>query len=316
MDSFFILGVTISIILAYWGIWHANKSKTKPQLLLIDQNTIPLISTFNENFKTLDLLNYKLPFNANQYYYRGTIINSGNTDIYRNIILQPLKISFPKDFKIISFNLGQKTPELNIEIKQENESIILQWDILKTMEHFTFELIIESIRNVPIYELPNKMKIDSRIADLDAIKKIDIGSLNSTKKNLFSKLVLAYLFVLLMVAISFFLLFSGIKSLDTSTGELHYSLVNKLSKKPVQLGYYNIDSVELIEGKNLEIVARKDLDNNVSVMSEVTIIKNQDYFDILIYVLGVVIFTFFIISMARKDIRNFHLKRILKSLSK
>ncbi|MGN6194977.1 MAG: hypothetical protein ACTHOB_08560 [Ginsengibacter sp.] len=315
MDFYFILGVIISILLAYWGIWQGNKSKTKPQLYLINQNTIPLISTFKENFETLDLSNYKLPFNANQYYYRGTIINSGNTDIYRNIILQPLKISFPNDFKIISYKLGQKTSELNIEIKQENQSIILQWDILKPLEHFTFELIIESIQNFPIYELPYKIKIDSRIADLDSIKKTNIGYLKGIKKNFFSESLPTYLFVVLLASTSFLILLLGIESFYTGTGKLDYSLVNKQSKNPVELEYYNTDSLILKENKDVKIIARKNLDNNVGLISKVTIIKNR-YFLILLSALALVFFIFRIISMVRNDIRNVHLKRILVSLSK
>jgi hypothetical protein len=315
MDLYFILGVIISILLAYWGIWQSNKSKIKAQLHLIDQNSIPLISTFEENLKTLDLSNYKLPFNANQYYYRGTIINSGNTDIYRNIILQPLKISFPTGFKIISSKLAEKTSELNVVIIQENESIVLQWDILKPLEHFTFELIIESIQNFPIYELPSKMKIDSRIADLESIKKINIHYLKGVKKNFILESLPTYSFLVILAAISFLILFSGIKSFYSETGSVEYSLINKLNKNPVELKYYNADSLKLKEDKDVIIIARKDLDNSVGLILKVTIIKNR-YFVILFSSIAFVCLIFLIISRIRNDLRDAHLKRILESLSK
>ena len=315
MDLYFILGIIISFLLAYWGIWQANKSRTKPQLNLINQDSIPLISSFNEKLKTLDLSDYKLPFNANQYYYRGTIINSGNADIYKSKILQPVKISFPDDFKIISFNLGLQTSEVNVVIKQENECIILEWDILKPLEHFTFELIIESEQNFPIYELSHKIKIESRIADINSIKKINIGYLKGIKRNFFWESLPTYLFLIMLAAFSLLTVYVGIKSFYNQTGKLDYYLINTQDKKPVELEFYNLDSIKLKQNKIEQIISRKDLNTNVALVSKVTISKDR-YLLILFGTLALIFLGYRIVALAKRNLREGHLKEILESLSK
>src|SRR5690606_11008040 len=133
--------IILTFITTYIGIWYSRKDKRKTEISLIDQSWLSIINTFQDNFEILKLQNYTLPINTNLYYFEGIIINTGNVDIDRTTIYKPLMLQLPEEFKIKELRTDtSKLAALNVIILKNDNSITFQWDLLKPLEHFNFEI--------------------------------------------------------------------------------------------------------------------------------------------------------------------------------
>ena len=312
MDKTFIIGAIISFGLAYWGIWHTNKSKTKTSISLLDQNWMSLLTTFEDNFKILKLENYQLPLNTNLYYYKGIILNSGNTDIYDSRIFSPLKIKLGENQKILELRLNKKQgDQIGLQYEKLDDSVTFTWNLLKPLESFSFELIIETKKVYGKYSFQNVFKVDHRIADVKKIDRIDGWNLKgSIKKNYFG----LYIGLLFFAALSSFGVYHGIKSFVSPEVELVYSPTLKSNNQPVTFEYFTKDTVRAMYNNNFIKLNRSDIKDLIDTNPAIEYKKN-DYVAFIIASIFLIFVLLGFIGVTKEVLEEYRKSKIIKSLN-
>ena len=125
------------------GVRYAAKYKNKVRLLLIENDCLSLFKTVVSELNELEIKFRGNPVNENLISYKATIFNSGNIDIDKNIIHEPLKINLPNGFEWKKVKIIDKSDKLVVNLDVESDYLQFNWDILKENEYFTFDSIIE-----------------------------------------------------------------------------------------------------------------------------------------------------------------------------
>lgn len=313
MENKTIISLIMSGLFGIYKIFSASKNRSYAEIRLIERNWIPLITTnFNELSQTN--IEHKLPFDSNQYYYRGTIINSGTIDIYKTLILKPVKIEFEEEIKVMSFKFSEMHNEIELNYKLQENKVEINWDILKPLEKFSFELIIESKNNLKIYEFNQMLKINCRIAGIEKIEKTSSWSLKNYKKQFLTESIPTYFFLLIMYGIFSFLIYSGIKSYYNPTPIISYNVVSKsLNEKIENIKYYDSTKVKIEGFSKKKLIANSELKNDLQVK---ILIKKYEkrYWLVIIGVLALLLISIRTVRLIREDIHDFKLKRVYKAL--
>lgn len=172
-----IVGIIVSASLAYWGIWHNKKSKSIPEVTLVESQTIYLLNTIHEKFQTLVIKYNGAPITNNLVYYESILVNNGQVDIDSNRFHGPIEFSLPNGYRIIESNItNQSNKNIQSKIWQGNNVLYVEWQLLKSQEHFKIECIIDSPINETNNQISNIVKITNRVTDL---KDIDITTLRT-----------------------------------------------------------------------------------------------------------------------------------------
>jgi len=186
MDKPFFISLIAAIVLAYWGIWYAKKTKAKTSLSLLNENFISLLNTFQDNFKSLKIEFYELPINTNLFYYCASILNTGSIDIDKAKIYKPLELCLPNDCKIVECKIKRKSSdEINLKENHRDNNLLLEWDLLKPGESFSFELIVEASKAYTKTEFEKGIKPNHRITDLKQLDLIDAWNIKEINKKKF-----------------------------------------------------------------------------------------------------------------------------------
>ncbi len=137
------LGIVSTVLVGIWGIRYASKHKMKTQLLFIEHNCISLFRSIVKNLEEIEIKYKDKTIEQNLILFKGTFFNSGNTDIDHSIIHKPLTVELPHYFNWKKAKIIDKSEDVVIENKIEKNQLILDWDILKENEYFTFDSVIE-----------------------------------------------------------------------------------------------------------------------------------------------------------------------------
>lgn len=104
--------------------------------------------TFLLNWVGLELIKLKLEydnvrFKANSILYQGTILNSGNNDIDTESFYKPLAIKLGRNYKLKNIEITHKPEGIDLKYKRINNTLLFEWDLLKSDEFIKFNTIVE-----------------------------------------------------------------------------------------------------------------------------------------------------------------------------
>ncbi len=180
------LGIIATIVIGIWGIRYASKQKVKTQLLFIEHNCISLFKSIVKELEDIEIKYKDKVIDENLIMFKGTLFNSGNSDIDKSIIHKPLSISLPSNYTWTKAKIIDKSIDVVINDSIENNHLVFNWDILKENEYFTFDSIIEykptpdNKSNSDDYditrELSRNIDFNHRITNLKSIIKEKIPS--------------------------------------------------------------------------------------------------------------------------------------------
>lgn len=249
-----IIGIFISLILGYLGLRYTLKFKKQSDIIFIKNNSISLFERAVKNLADLEIQFKGEKIKDNLIIFQGTFFNFGNTDIDNSIIHKPLEIEIPESYKWVQYKISSNSADLKIKIKEIDNKLVFEWDLLKEGEFFTFDSIVEyqSTNTEPKLEevkkieenLLDDIKFNHRIKDL---KKIRI-------EKALPQVLSNYLFILLAALNIFFLLFMGnLASVPMLSS--NYTILNELNlnSKPQYLN---------LSAKNKNEVLLKNLEND------------------------------------------------------
>jgi hypothetical protein len=307
-----IISLVMSGLFGIYKIFNSAKNQSSTELSLIDRNWIPLITSNLSELSHIKI-EHNLPFDSNQYYYRGTIINSGTIDIHNGLILKPLKIAFEKDCEILNFTITESENEIELIINATDKDVSISWDLLKPLEKFSFEMSIESKENLKIYKFNEMFKITSRIAGIEKIKMNSFLSLKDSGKQFIRESLPTYFFISFLYALFIYIIFIGVESYTNPSPKLSYTIVTKNKHEEVRdIKYFDTKSVELELTSRNAIIPKSEI--NQLEIQVITKTPKKRIWNILIGILMIGLTSVRTVSLIREDIHNFKLKRVYKAL--
>ena len=169
---YFIASTLFSVMFFFLGIYYSKKLLNKIEISFILNEWLPIITTAKDT-QFLELVNYDPPQNTNVYYLKAVVGNTGNIDIEKSTIHKALKVKFPKDFVIVK-EKHYSNYEVDSDLKVDDNSFILNWNLLKPTETIYVELIIETKQKFTQPELEEQIDISHRIVNISKIKIFSI----------------------------------------------------------------------------------------------------------------------------------------------
>src|SRR5262249_1028368 len=114
-----IFGAIVGVI----GLIYTLKDRKKVELSFIKRESIPLFKAIVKNFSEIDITYQGKKISENLILFKGTLINTGNTDIEKSIIHKPVEIELPENCNWIKFKVINKSEGLSINISGNNQKV-------------------------------------------------------------------------------------------------------------------------------------------------------------------------------------------------
>ena len=185
---YMVLGVIATVIVGYFGIKYSYRNKVKTSLLYFENNCVSLFKSVVKDLDELEIKYKGKTVNENLITYKGTLFNSGNIDIDKNLMHKPVTVILPEEYEWKKVMLIDKSKDLNINLFVKTNELEFTWDILKENEFFTFDSIIEykpknsseeksqkATNNITGY-LSRNIYFNQRITNLKSIDKEQLPS--------------------------------------------------------------------------------------------------------------------------------------------
>jgi hypothetical protein len=180
---YMILGVIATILVGYWGIKYTANHNTITNLLFFENGCISLFKTVVKDLEDVEIKYKGKKIDENLLIFKGTFFNSGNTDIDKSIIHQPLKVALPENYEWKKIKIIDQSKDVNFNLDYTENEATFNWDILKENEYFTFDSVIEykpqlktennqesSVKDITRH-LTRNISFSHRITNLKAIEK-------------------------------------------------------------------------------------------------------------------------------------------------
>lgn len=257
---YWIAGVVSSLLIGYWGIWYARKTRSKTSLVFVIKEFIPLFKTITKSFNSLEIKYKGIHISESLVLIKASLVNNGNNDIDKSAIVKPISISLPSHYKCIEVTPTDISEDVNANISLDNNEIAIDWDLLKQREFISFDFLIEmttqDIKSNGGENGLSSFKINHRITNVNKVEKyeIDINRAEEQYKpiNLLGSLLLPTILLLGGIFLILTIIF------EVKDG-FSYKINNDGIKKKFRVTYIN-DTVVKVTSKidTLNYIITKD----------------------------------------------------------
>lgn len=313
-----LLGIIVSVLVGVWGGRYVSKLKIKTQLLFLEHDCISLFKSIVKEIEDIEIKYKDKVIDENLIIYKGTFFNSGNSDIDKTIIHQPLLIKLPEGYIWTKAKIIDKSNDIAIKESIDNNQLIFNWDILKENEYFTFDSIIEYKPSSDKDDISNDFNITRNLSRNIRFNH-RITNLKSIKKEHPTSRPMHYRFLLYIILCS--LSIAG-GSLYLAAGQFvspNYDLQFKLQRDNTtyyaKLNAVDKDKIELINERMEKFtLTNKELGQLLS--KDFKIVKqNIKYVRLCVGGLAVVFILFFTISLTLSEINRRQLYKKTKIIT-
>lgn len=275
-----ISGIVITILIGYLGIKYSLKAQKKVSLCFIEKDFLPLVKKISKSFDTINISYENKPISESLILLKGCILNDGNCDIDKAIIHKPLEMGLPDGYKFVEVKQTDCSENINAVYNIDNEKLVFNWDLLKSNEFFSFDVLIEantvlidnnSSKKLKKVELKDFYQFNHRITNLKELNKVDLYQIRANnRKSNFNKWFFRAILPIGLV----FILFSFIKRFDY---KLDYFLekngnIIEVELKPIDMNKINVKSKidtinyvvrpdELFKNNSFKVGIKKDLNS-------------------------------------------------------
>lgn len=293
-----ILGLLGTVIFGFVSIRQAIKHKNKTELIYFNHSNTSLFNSVVKNIDNIDVTYKGSKIKENLILFKGTIFNTGNIDIDRNIVHDPLKLQFPDTYRVLECKVVNNSDGLAINVDTKESILTFDWSLLKAGEYFTIEGIIEYLpkedekHDIPSMNLSKEMKLIHRIKGLKDVRKEKL-TFPTSSQNVLALIIIMYF------AFSIFLLYSSIgKRYFFPDYTLYNEVLIDSSVHYVNLEAKNINIVSLYD-ENKNFITKIPAKNLSSIMTgNIKLFKKDintvEYYAVLIFALVVLISTIFL----------------------
>lgn len=274
------LGVIATILVGYRGIKYTANHKIITKLLFFENGCISLFETVVKDLEEVEIKYKGKKIDENLLIYKGTFFNSGNTDIDKSIIHQPLKVSLPENYEWKKIKIIDQSKDVNIALDYNESEATFNWDIIKENEYFTFDSVIEYkpepkneedkdsiIHDITRY-LTRNIGFNHRITNLKSIEKEDLPTKPAGRVE--------------FIFFSIYLLAFVCLGLYWSAGQFVYPDYNVTYeiKAGSTKNYTSIESqgkseIKLFDSEKNEIIKKIDASNEIGLTGKVKTVKED-----------------------------------------
>lgn len=280
-----ILGVVATIIVGYWGIKFTDNQKTITNLLFFENSCISLFKTVVKDLEEVEIKYKGKKIDENLLIYKGTFFNSGNTDIDKTIIHQPLKVKLPENYEWKKIKIIDQSMDVNISFNHTENDLTFHWDILKENEFFTFDSVIEYKPQNEITEkseiiditrhLSRNISFSHRITNLKSIQKEELPA------KPIRKFGLIFLSVYLLAIVCTGLYFSAGQFIFPHY-KIAYEIKNDSTKFYSSIEANGINEILLTDNNENEIIKNIGSDKKIGLTGNVkTLRQNLSYWGLI-----------------------------------
>ena len=242
------IGLLLTIVFGIYSIWTYRKSKKG---VCLEFKNVQCYSLFRDDVTRLniEIIYNKISVSNTLILFKGKLINTGQFDVDKNRIFDPLKVNITKNFEWLEVR-PTSTPgnsTSTIKILTSNQ-IQIDWDLLKIGEYIEFEALVvdnSSNKEESTIVFYNGITFECRITDLNNVVKEDMFP-NSASDNFFDKLFNLLPYFLMIFGI--YILISeyyGYIEFTPKVINIEYKVDNGKSKRVV--------IIQPIDGNNIQI---------------------------------------------------------------
>jgi len=173
----------IGLPLAVMSIVFALKYRNRSQLTYVDQGCLPLFESIVKTIEGIEILYKKKAIDPSLYFLTGSFANTGNLDIDRSTIYDPLSIDLLPAYKWLEARITKSPSGVNVNYKIRSDSTLeFKWDLLKTNEAFSFNALIKAPKG-RMKSAEKLISFSHRITNLQGIRVESLSDLSRQSKN-------------------------------------------------------------------------------------------------------------------------------------
>ncbi len=176
MSITMLLLTIVGLPLGVTSIVFVFKYRNRRQLTYVDQGCLPLFESIVKSLDGIEILYNKKPIDPNLYFLRGSLANTGNVDIDKSSIYEPLCINLPPPYRWLKATVTKSSPGVNVHSEIRHDSTLeFKWDLLKSNEALSFNALIKGCSGKDGNEtktIPELISFSHRITDLPRIMKV------------------------------------------------------------------------------------------------------------------------------------------------
>jgi len=211
------VGLLATLILGILGIYYAFRFRTQPRLTYVRDEFIPLFKSIVQSIDGIEISHGGRPIDQNLLLLKGSLLNTGSSDIDPSVIHEPLQLKLPPNCNALKAKITNSSAEVGAACKIiDSNTIEFNWNLLKKGEFVTFDALLEeggkakdaqeSKEEDHILKLEKKIKFKHRITNLDRVAKENLFSIQRSRKlrRMVPLLLINLVMVTLMIGMTFF----------------------------------------------------------------------------------------------------------------
>ena len=250
MDISLILTIVFGII-SLFGIFLGWKAWHRPRLKLVFARST-LLANLSKATKEITVSYKGAEVPNDLILIEGYLLNAGNTDIKREDVEDPIKISLGKDWLWHSFHIRNISPGLKLSAEIINNSVNINLGLCKKGEGLYFDGLISVEDGASLSsnrEILKNIKIYSRITNVDRIEKVKLPT--DFEKNgvkIFDK---DYLFINIFLIV--LVIFMAVSTFGSYEEVLTYEF-QSVTGAEVSIGFDDLKEVQVRDTKTNKII--------------------------------------------------------------
>lgn len=190
MDTTLIISIITILITIIIGIpaFISLRNQAKSKIFFFEKQKISLYDDLLKNIPDLDITYKGKKIQKSMFLLKGIFIFSGKKDIEKKDIQKGIIVKVKgEDSKWYSYNIIDKTENLDIKISADESTLNIDFDLLTNKDYFVIEALGESDIQ--------SLSYSHRIANVSKIETNKIGLIKSIKSTIFICLIPIFFFV-------------------------------------------------------------------------------------------------------------------------
>lgn len=139
---FSIIGLSISAIFGFIGIYLTVKSKYSGKITFVNEQTIELFDAIGNSLDKLSVTYNGSAVNENLILLNGAFINSGKSDITSSMVEQPITIRLPDGYKWLTGKVIKSNAKANL-IQENENTMSISTGLFRCGEYVRFHALAQ-----------------------------------------------------------------------------------------------------------------------------------------------------------------------------
>lgn len=140
---YFIIPLLITVLFFIIQTLQRKDDQSDTQITFIENEGTFILNSVGFSLNELYLHHDKTQIDKKAILYQVTILNSGIKDIDKQDFQKPLVIKLGSEYTWKTIDITYKSEDIGLLYSLKNDTLIFEWELLRTKEFFKFDSIIE-----------------------------------------------------------------------------------------------------------------------------------------------------------------------------